>query len=188
MTETTPKDIVLRLDTIDQLFNAPDVDPFSENEIDVLGEPALTRVTRRLLANRTRHWSHARMVIQLPADQITPDLQVRTAAALRRYTQAKIEEDELMIRLSRVRGLIGLALVTVIVLAALALAYILLTTVFANVDSVVQGLIAASVSVFAWVILWDPLERLLFDWVNPRLEIAVLRRIGQMPVVIEPQV
>jgi hypothetical protein len=40
------KDIVIRLDTIDQLFNAPDINPFSGEEVDVLGEPALLRAVR----------------------------------------------------------------------------------------------------------------------------------------------
>ena len=55
---TTPpgNDIVIRLDTIDQLFNAPDLNPFSGEEVDVLGEPAMMRVVRRLQARRVRNW------------------------------------------------------------------------------------------------------------------------------------
>ena len=52
MATNTPRDILLRLDSIDQLFNEPDVNPFSEEEVHVLGEPALLRAVRRLLARR----------------------------------------------------------------------------------------------------------------------------------------
>ena len=73
---TTPpvNDIVIRLDTIDELFNAPDINPFSDEEVDVLGEPAMMRVVRRLQARRVRNWEGVRLIIALPPDQITPEL------------------------------------------------------------------------------------------------------------------
>ncbi len=51
MPASTGRDIVIRLDTISQLFNAPDVNPFSDEEVDVLGEPALLRAVRRRIAS-----------------------------------------------------------------------------------------------------------------------------------------
>jgi len=71
---------VLKLNSIGDLFNAPDVNPFAENEIDVLGEAALPHAVRQMLARRIRHWHEARLVIQLPPDKIAPDLQVQTRA------------------------------------------------------------------------------------------------------------
>jgi hypothetical protein len=35
--------------------------------------------------------------------------------------------------------------------------------------------------------LWDPLSKLLFEWVGPRLENRMLQRIRAMPIVIQPQ-
>ena len=62
----------MRLDTIDQLFNAPDLNPFSGEEVDVLGEPAMMRVVRRLQARRVRNWEGVKLILELPSDQITP--------------------------------------------------------------------------------------------------------------------
>ena len=67
-----------------------------------------------MLARRVRHWHEARLVIQLPPDQITPDLQAQTQAAIQRYCAAKIEDNRLTIHLSRIRSAIGLVAVTVI--------------------------------------------------------------------------
>ena len=75
MTNPPTQDIIIRLDTIDQLFNAPDINPFSEEEVDVLGEPALLRAIRRLLAHRVKNWEGMRLILELPADQITPGLE-----------------------------------------------------------------------------------------------------------------
>ena len=180
------QDVVLKLNTIDELFNAPDVNPFAENEIDVLGEAALPHAVRQMLARRLRHWHAARLVIQLPPDQITPDLQARTQAAVRRFCTAKIEDNRLTIRLSRVRSAIGLAMVTIISVVVIVVAWLLFKTIFAAVSDTVGVVVAASISVFVWVILWDPMEKLIFDWVTPALENRNLRGIMDMDLVIEP--
>ena len=42
-------DIVIRLDTIDQLFNAPDINPFSDEEVDVWVQPRMeNNILRKL--------------------------------------------------------------------------------------------------------------------------------------------
>jgi hypothetical protein len=179
------QDVVLKLNSIGDLFNAPDVNPFAENEIDVLGEAALPHAVRQMLARRIRHWHEARLVIQLPSDQITPDLQAQTRAAVRRYCTAKIEDNRLTIRLSRVRSAIGLAVVTIISVAVIAVAWLLFNTIFSS-QSDAAVVVAFSISVFVWVILWDPMEKLIFDWVTPALENRNLRGIMDMDLVIEP--
>jgi len=181
------QDVVLKLTTIEELFNAPDVNPFSGNEIEVLGEAALMRAARHMLARRVRHWHDARLVIQLPPDQITPDLQAQTQAAIQRYCMAKIEDNRLTIHLSRIRSAIGLAVVTVISVLIIAVAYLALNTILAGLSSDVSTVVAACISVFVWVILWDPMEKLLFDWVSPAMENRTLRGIMNMTIVVEPQ-
>ncbi len=182
-----PRDIVIRLDSIDQLFNAPDVNPFSEEEVDVLGEPALLRAVRRLLSQRIRNWQGMRLVLELPADQITPGLEQRTEQALRRYSDAKIEENHLTIRLGRTRSLIGLGIVTGISILVIAIAYFLMTSVFPKTADSVKALVASSVSVFVWVSLWGPMEKLLFDWVQPHMENTILHKIPTLDIVIRPK-
>jgi len=179
--------IVIRLDTIDQLFNAPDINPFSDEEVDVLGEPALLRAVRRLQAHRIRDWDQVKLILELPSDQITPHLETRTQEALSRYCAAKIEDNRLQIRLSRVRSLIGLGMVTVISVVIIALAYLLFNSVFDEASDTAKGIVAASISVFVWVILWDPMEKLLFEWVEPRQEINILRKLQGVDIVVRPK-
>ena len=187
MANTPVRDIVIRLETIDQLFNAPDINPFSEEEVDVLGEPALLRAVRRLLAHRVRNWEEMHLILELPADQITPGLEQQTEQALRRYSAAKIEDNNLTIRLGRTRSLFGLGMVTVISIIVMGLAYLLLNSVFSGAPDSVKTLVAASISVFVWVILWDPMEKLLFDWVQPYMENRILQRIPTLDIVIRPK-
>ena len=187
MTATLTRDIVLRLDSLEQLFNEPDMNPFSEEEVDVLGEPALLRAVRRLLSRRIRNWEGMRLVIELPKDQIAAGLEQQTKQALRRYSDAKIEDNLLTIRLGRTRSLIGLGIVIVISILVIILTYFLLTSVFPRTSDTVTALIASSVSVFVWVSLWGPLEKLLFDWVQPHMENRILRKLLALDVVIRPK-
>jgi hypothetical protein len=180
------QDVVLKLNTIGELFNAPDVNPFSENEIDVLGEAALPHAVRQMLARRLRHWHEARLVIQLPPDQITPDLQTQTRTAVRRYCTARIEDNHLTIRLSRVRSAMGLVLVALISIVVIVVARLLFNTILAALADTLGVVVVFSISVFVWVILWDPMEKLIFDWVTPALENRNLRGIMDMELVIEP--
>ena len=106
---------------------------------------------------------------------------------LRRYSDAKIEDNHLTIRLSRTRSLIGLGIVMVISIVVILVFYFLLTSVFTRTSDTVAALIASSVSVFVWVSLWGPLEKLLFDWVQPHMENRILRKILALDIVIRPR-
>ena len=187
MANSQPSDIVIRLDSIDQLFNAPDINPFSDEEVDVLGEPALLRAVRRLLAHRIRNWEGMRLILELPADQITPDLDKETKKAISRFSAAKIDDNKLTIRLSRTRSLIGLGIVTIISIALIALTYFLFTSVYTRASDAVVGLVASCVSVFVWVSIWGPMEKLLFDWVEPHMMNNILRKLPALDIVIRPK-
>jgi hypothetical protein len=184
MTTPPTQDIIIRLDTIDQLFNAPDIDPFSEEEVDVLGEPALLRAIRRLLAHRGKNWDEKKFILELPADQITPGLEQQTRQALVRYSTAKIEDNHLKIHMSRTRSLIGLGMVTLISILLIAITYFLFANVFSRASDTVKGVVAACVSVFAWVSIWGPMEKLMFDWVQPHRENSILRKLPGLDIVI----
>jgi len=187
MDPSAVENILIRLDSIDQLFNAPDINPFSEKEVNVIGEAGLVHAVRKLLAKRSLRWKAVRFVIQLPPDQVTGDLQAELPKAVHRYCRAKIEDNALTIRMSRTRSLIGLGMVTLISIVLLGLVYLLLNTVLANASQTAQGLVAAFTGVFIWVILWDPMEALLFQWVSPAMENRVLRKVIDVEFRVEPQ-
>ena len=47
MSQSEFNDVTISLKTIEQLFIAPEVNPFAEDEVELLGEPALLRVLKR---------------------------------------------------------------------------------------------------------------------------------------------
>jgi len=184
---TDEKTIRRPVAAVSDLFNAPDVNPFLLRMTDTLGEAGIDRLLQDLQLRPLRKLEDKTLIITLPSDQITADLQPRLATALQRYCQARIDDNRLQIRLSRQQHAFGLFLVTVISLAAMVLAFVLVTTVFKDASQVVQGLILATTSVFVWVIMWDPLEALLFEWAEPARENRAFEQIMRMQLEIEAE-
>lgn len=179
------RDVVIRVSSLDQFFNAPAINPFSENELEILGMSGLTFIMRQLQEHRP-DWKTTRLLVRLPPDQITPGLEPRLAEALHRYCHAKIEDNKLEIHLIRVRSAIGLGILAVIVVALIAGTYLLFTDLLTGVSRTIQAVIAAAISLFAWVSLWDPLEALLFNPIALLREDAMLRKISELKIVVEP--
>jgi hypothetical protein len=86
---------VLKLNAIDELLNAPDVNSFAENEINILGEAALPHAARQMLARRFCHWHVARLVIQVPPIRSRP---ICRAGAGLPVTGNLIKDDEQAMR------------------------------------------------------------------------------------------
>jgi hypothetical protein len=99
LTDPKAETVVLEVETVDQIFNSSDANPFSEHEGAVLGEAALDHVLTRLQLQPLQDWENAQLVVRLPADQITPDLEPRLRVAIGRYCRARIEENDLQVRL-----------------------------------------------------------------------------------------
>ena len=122
--------ITIDVDEVDQIFNAPDANPFSTGESAILGEAALERVLTQLQVRPLRNWEGAQLGVRLPEGEITPDLEQRLAAAVRRYCTARIDNNHVEVQLGRKQHFFGLIMVTLIVIAVIGLATLLFRTVF----------------------------------------------------------
>jgi hypothetical protein len=55
---------------------------------------------------------------------------------------------------------------------------------FLNSNSQIQTIILTSTDIFSWVILWKPIDKLIFDW-NPHLkDISILNKLSTAEVMI----
>jgi hypothetical protein len=179
------QEISISVSTLDQLFNAPTVNPFSEKEVEARGESGMSYFLRLLQGHR-QDWRDLRLIVRLPPDQITADLQPLLSQAVRRYCQTRIESNMLDVHMIRVRSSVGLGILLAIVVALIAVVYILFTQVAPDTPEAVQYAVVATLSLFAWVSLWDPLEALLFNPLEPMRESRLLRRIMELNILVEP--
>lgn len=185
MAAPTGEQIVVEVETLDQLFNAPNANPFAAGESALLGRAAIDRVLTRLQARPLRHWEGARLVVRLPEEQITPGLEARLAAAVRRYCAVRIEDNRLRVRIARKQRMFGLIVVTAVALLVIAATPLLFATVLAGASETALAVATSAISLFCWIIVWDPLRALLFDWAPQARENGALAHLMDMRVVVE---
>ena len=180
-------DIIIRVDAIDQLFNAPAIDPLSSKPAVVVGEAALPYAVRQALSQGARDWKGRRLVVQLPAEQIGPDMQSMVVAAVRRYAAAKQEDNIARVRISRRRGVIALGIAVAIAVVVLVALGILINGLLSSASDALLGLLAGIATIFIWATVWNPVDRLVFEWVGPWLENRIFRSLASAEIVVEPE-
>jgi hypothetical protein len=179
--------ILIRIDSIDQLFNGSAINPFSDKPAVILGEAALPYFIQQELGRGSRDWSGSRLIIQMPPEQISPDLKPQVVAAVRKYAEAKQAQNEALIRISRRRSLIGLSIAILIASSLLAVLVVLTNTVLASSSDAVKVILTGVVTIFIWSTVWNPWDRLVYEWIEPWRENLILRKIMTMDIVVQPE-
>jgi hypothetical protein len=184
---TDSDEILIRVDSVEQLFNGSTINPFSDKPAVILGEAALLQAIQLELGHGLRAWRGKHLVVQLPAGQISPETQSQVSKAIQNYAQSKISQNNFMIRSSRVRSLISLCLAIIIAAALLAILTIVTGTVLASSSDTVKGVFAGLVTIFIWSTVWNPWDRLVYEWLEPWRENRILRNLLNMEIHIRPE-
>jgi hypothetical protein len=187
MSELTTKEITVKLDDIAHLFVAPEFDPFSDQEAELVGQPALIYVLRQLAPGTVRKQQPLRLVVQLPPDKITSQSRTRADQALARYCAAHIADREAQLRILNWNGWRSLPSAVVALAVCLLLASIFLNGGFAFLPNFLNQLLGEGFVIISWVVLWHPVEAFLYDPIPLRREIAAFRYVATLEMVIEPQ-
>ena len=174
-------DIELELPDLDALFRPPDLSPMDPRFRSYSYESGLEYLAYRLYADRRIKWVNATLV--LPSSAISEASKAEVAAAIQRFSDARIEAAGIEVRADAVRGRrafgIGLGLLVVLLLLA------------QWVDSVGDGgfaaeALATGLQIGAWVSLWFPLEKLLWGAWTHRSDRLVYERLGGMEFRLLP--
>jgi hypothetical protein len=187
MSANASTDITISIDTIDQLFNGSSINPFSDKPIVILGEAGLPYTIHQELGHGLRNWKGKRLLIQLPPDQIKPDLQEQVISAVKKYSKAKIAQNDASIRISRWRSILGLCLAILIASALLTLLVLMTETLLSSASDSVIGIVTGLVTIFIWSTVWNPWDRLVYEWIEPWRENRILRSLINMEIVIQPE-
>ena len=187
MSQSKVKDIALSLKTIDHLFIAPEVNPSSAEEIELLGEPALLRVLKRMEPGFFIRGGKVRLTVLLPPDQITPDLPEQVDAAIQRFCQAKIADNRLQIRRTFGAGLRGLPFGLIFLGVSMGLSAMFNSQVLTFIPDGLNNLFAEGFVVFGWIALWNPVGAFLYDWVPFWRANQVYHYMMTMDIRFQPQ-
>jgi hypothetical protein len=187
MTHSPDTQLVLQLRHIDELFNAPDADPFSSREIDILGEAGFDVLWKRMVRRWPQRPNLQRIIVQLPPDQLTPSLAETARAALQRYCAAKIEDNRRQRRFITRKALQMLGLSALVLLFALALMFLFYAGPLEFLPGWLRGILTILAVYAAALAIWDALDSFLFDWAPFVRDNATYRLISAIEVVVEPQ-
>jgi hypothetical protein len=192
MRSPATNEVVIELNHVDEMFNAPDTNPFSTREVETFGEAGITRLQKRIQQRWPRRPRFTRLTLRLPPDQITPNSTAQMRAAIQRYCEAQIEKNHVQRRRATQIGLRQLVIALMILLFDVMVLYWVVNAaggVRAPSDVLpgfVRGVLIVLVLFAGSLTIWDAIESLAFNWVPFVLDDASYWTIRAMDVVLEP--
>ena len=186
MSEPLNRDVTIKLDDVAHLFVAPEFDPFSDQDAELLGQPAFLYLLRKLGPDHLKQGPPLSLTVQLPPDKVTTGLKARVEQALRRYCEVRIADDQAQLRIMRSNGLRSLPSAIIALGICLSLSYLFLSNTLTFLSPAMNELLGQGFGIISWVVLWHPVEAFLYDPIPLRREISVLRFLATTAITIEP--
>jgi len=161
----------VKVDNVEHLFDNRDPAPFRQRDLD----PALVEYLRDAAEDLSGH-----RLIRLVVWLAKPCAPKEIEEAMRSHFRDEIERIRRRRRGQRRAGQIALVIAIALVVALLALAQL--------VSTVVPGSIGAGLkeglTISSWVVMWRPIEVLIYDWIPRRQERKVLTKILEAPISV----
>jgi len=179
-------ELVVQVGEIRDLFAAPDTDPLAQNEGEVMGEPALRRVARKLMA-LGKLSGPRKLVVLLPGDKIEPGLAERARLALVRYCTLKLEDNDAELRLMRRDAGRLLLRGTLILFVCVGVSSVFRSESITFLPPLLNSALGEGFNVIGWVMLWRPVESYFFNPLPIRTSSAVHRYLRGLQIEIRPQ-
>jgi hypothetical protein len=174
------EDVVVALDRPAELLS---VEPKAMLERNTRLEPGVDEIVNELLG-RSNVQRRARIVVTLPAEQITPGIAETLHAALRRYCEARLARVQRETEVVWRQGIRSLGSGSILFLVGLLLSAGFLDP---DVPQFWQNLLGNGVFlVIGWVGLWYPLDLLFFARQPLKREVRIIKAISQMPLFVQP--
>jgi hypothetical protein len=173
-------EVVLHLDRVRDLFGPPALDEFGGSADLASG---IERLVVELLAARPR--SALRTSIVVPEAEVTPGLEDRVQDAVRRYCDLKLTDLEHRRATLRHEGWAALLTSAPLLVVCLLLTALVSHTGLPELWDTVLG--DGLLLVLAWVVLWYPLDTLLWYGRPLAHEIRVVRAMGRMDIAVRAE-
>lgn len=159
--------IDVRLNTVDQLFDNRDPAPFRERDLD----PDL--VEYLVAAAEDLSSLGAFKVVFWIAQPCVPE-EVQTG--YRAHFEYELERVERRSRRQRRTGQVALVLGLVLLVALISVSELL-----APASSRVIRVLREGLLILSWVVMWRPVEALIYDWLPIRRERKLMQRLHDAP-------
>jgi hypothetical protein len=164
-------DIVLRVDSVDQLFQRFDPAPMEHRRVSDEADAYITARTREL-----GHAENLRVRILVPPGQESCCAAIQQA--FRAHFSAAADKAAKQLRAHFITSSKIL-----LICLAFALALVFLSKAIADwSDTTLMRKVASTLSIAVWVTLWRPIEMLLHDWRPIKARLNISRRLESVAV------
>jgi len=159
--------IDVRLASLDQMFDNRDPAPFRERDLD----PSLVAYLMGAAEDLSPYGSF-RVVIWFPAARSKEDI-TQVEHGLRAHLDYELEILERRRRRQRRTGQVSLLLALALVVVLQMLAQL----VFELPETSVRNAVREGLVVLSWVVLWRPIDLLIYEWIPVHRRRTLLQRL-----------
>ncbi|GER89238.1 hypothetical protein KDW_34000 [Dictyobacter vulcani] len=176
MTGMKTYDIVVRLNDINELFTLPPQDVFADQ---VRFVPGIEVIRSQVKPHMLKHDNRSRIVMVLPKKYDEPDLVTKLKNAISCYCHFKIWQNHDVAATLKNDSLRALVIGTLFMaLGLFILGYLDILPAF------ISTFLNDGFNVAFWVILWRPVDFLLFDLTASMRETRIYKYIARMDIVV----
>jgi hypothetical protein len=161
--------IDIKIVSVERIFDNRDPAPFRERDLD-------PNLVEYMFAAGEDLVSHERFRIIFWIETPCPAGEIEQACRSHfEYELARIDRER---RRRRRIGQLALLLAVVAIIALMSLAQVVGTLIPSSIGlGLKEGLVISS-----WVLMWKPVEVLIYDWIPWRRERTIIRRLLTMPI------
>jgi hypothetical protein len=160
----------IRLNTVDQLFDNRDPAPFRERDLDPDLVEYLVAAAEDLVS-----LGKFKIVFWLAQPCVPEEVQT----GYRAHFTYELERVERRSRRQRRTGQVALVIGLVLLVLLLSISGLLATSKIGVVHALREG-----ISILSWVVMWRPVEALIYDWLPIRRERKLMQRLHDAPIEV----
>jgi hypothetical protein len=181
----TEEEVVFEIEIEDlrHLVVPPEQDPSSDRPLEYLGQPAMERMMRNIrppgLFRRAKKY---RLIIRMPSEKVIPESKAQAKALLTKYGTRMIADNDSRIAQIQKRGRRQLPFAFVVLVICIGLGILFGLELFVDQNPILALAISEGFYIVGWIALWRPMDVLLFDPMEVRMESNLLRRLMEMPI------
>ena len=165
------------LKSIEELFQEPEFNPFDPDSRCESGVADLFNQTQELNQKEP-----VQIMINLENGYVELDLVEKTIDAMKRYCEVQIAKSEREIREIRHQGFRDLGWAMLFALIMILGSFLIYQLTF--LPEILIYLLSTGAGIIAWVMLWPPLDSILYEWSPYRQTKRRYRQLQSAKIVI----
>lgn len=170
----------------EHLFNAPSLDPLSESPAEIAGMSGVDYLLGQLQVAPKKMMADT-LVLRLPPETFTPGNADSVNEALQRYARVRIQNEMSAILTNRRYGLKVLSVALLMLTILVGLSALFAGDYVPWIPVVLRRPLEYGFEIVGWVMMWHPVEVLLFNPMSSRAKLNALRALSRIKIVIRPR-